>query len=196
MVCLGNEQRSFCHFWDCIQVLHFIPLVQLVLHLAGDWWFVLKTHCIANWHGSGMGILCKPFSWILISLRQTGVFRKCPLSIALQTASPLQVSLCSLEYCAAPEDQDSAKPCTPGHWPLLEIRHVPWALSSTDDSVGSGLRLEQSCQGSLSSIAWVLICYHWPPDANVLPFSFPFFKNCTILFMYLMSLNCAIEEDS
>ena len=23
MVCLGNEQRSFCHFWDCIQVLPF-----------------------------------------------------------------------------------------------------------------------------------------------------------------------------
>ena len=23
LVCLGNEQRSFCHFWDCIQVLHF-----------------------------------------------------------------------------------------------------------------------------------------------------------------------------
>ena len=23
MVCLGNEQRSFCHFWDCIQGLHF-----------------------------------------------------------------------------------------------------------------------------------------------------------------------------
>ena len=22
-VCLGNEQRSFCHFWDCIQVLRF-----------------------------------------------------------------------------------------------------------------------------------------------------------------------------
>ena len=22
MVCLGNEQRSFCRFWDCIQVLH------------------------------------------------------------------------------------------------------------------------------------------------------------------------------
>ena len=22
MVCLRNEQRSFCHFWDCIQVLH------------------------------------------------------------------------------------------------------------------------------------------------------------------------------
>ena len=22
MVCLGNEQRSFCHFWDCIQILH------------------------------------------------------------------------------------------------------------------------------------------------------------------------------
>jgi len=23
MVCLGNKQRSFCHFWGCIQVLHF-----------------------------------------------------------------------------------------------------------------------------------------------------------------------------
>ena len=23
MVCLGNEQKSFCRFWDCIQVLHF-----------------------------------------------------------------------------------------------------------------------------------------------------------------------------
>ena len=23
MVCLGNKQRSFCHFWDFIQVLHF-----------------------------------------------------------------------------------------------------------------------------------------------------------------------------
>ena len=23
MVCLGNKQRSFCHFWDCTQELHF-----------------------------------------------------------------------------------------------------------------------------------------------------------------------------
>jgi len=23
MVCLGNEPRSFCHFWDCTQILHF-----------------------------------------------------------------------------------------------------------------------------------------------------------------------------
>ena len=23
MICLGNEQRSFCRFWDCIHVLHF-----------------------------------------------------------------------------------------------------------------------------------------------------------------------------
>ena len=23
MVCLGNEARSFCHFWDCTQILHF-----------------------------------------------------------------------------------------------------------------------------------------------------------------------------
>ena len=24
MVCLGNKQRSFCHFWDCTHALHFI----------------------------------------------------------------------------------------------------------------------------------------------------------------------------
>ena len=30
MVCLGNEQRSFCRFWDCIQVLHFTLLLTMV----------------------------------------------------------------------------------------------------------------------------------------------------------------------
>ena len=29
MVCLGNEQRSFCWFWDCTQVLHFRLLLTL-----------------------------------------------------------------------------------------------------------------------------------------------------------------------
>ena len=28
MVCLGNEQRSFCCFWECIQVLHFGPITS------------------------------------------------------------------------------------------------------------------------------------------------------------------------
>ena len=28
MVFLGNEQRSFCPFWDCIQVLHFDSFVD------------------------------------------------------------------------------------------------------------------------------------------------------------------------
>ena len=30
MVCLGNEQRSFYHFWDCIQVLHFRLLLTMM----------------------------------------------------------------------------------------------------------------------------------------------------------------------
>ena len=30
MVCLGNEQRSFCHLWDCIQVLNFRLFVDHV----------------------------------------------------------------------------------------------------------------------------------------------------------------------
>ena len=30
MLCLGNEQRSFCRFWDCIQVLHFRLLLTMM----------------------------------------------------------------------------------------------------------------------------------------------------------------------
>ena len=30
MVCLGNEQRSFRHFWDCIRVLHFRLLLTVM----------------------------------------------------------------------------------------------------------------------------------------------------------------------
>ena len=29
MVCLGNEKRLFCHFWDCTQVLHFGLLLTM-----------------------------------------------------------------------------------------------------------------------------------------------------------------------
>ena len=35
IVCLGNEQRSFCCFWDCIQVLHFALVTQRLKHLPG-----------------------------------------------------------------------------------------------------------------------------------------------------------------
>ena len=30
MVCLGNEQKSFCRFWDCTQVLHFGLLLTMM----------------------------------------------------------------------------------------------------------------------------------------------------------------------
>ena len=110
------------------------------------------------------------------------VFRICSLSVALQTASRLQVALCSSECCVFPEDQDSAKPCSPGYSPLLESKHASWALSSTGNSVGSVLRLEHSYQCSLSSFAWVLNC-NPSPDANVLPFVFlSFFFFLTALF--------------
>ena len=40
MVCLGNEERSFCCFWDCIQVLHFgLSLTMIVTS------FLLKGSC-------------------------------------------------------------------------------------------------------------------------------------------------------
>ena len=41
MVCLGNEQRSFCHFWDCIQVLHFGLLLTMMATP-----FFLKDSCL------------------------------------------------------------------------------------------------------------------------------------------------------
>ena len=31
MVCLGNEQRSFCCFWDCIHILHFGLLLTMMV---------------------------------------------------------------------------------------------------------------------------------------------------------------------
>ena len=36
MVCLGKEQRSFCRFWDCIQVLHFRLFCWL-------WWLFISS---------------------------------------------------------------------------------------------------------------------------------------------------------
>ena len=36
MVCLGNEQRSLCRFWDCIQVLHFGLFCWL-------WWLPISS---------------------------------------------------------------------------------------------------------------------------------------------------------
>ena len=41
MVCLGNEQRSFCHFWYCIQVLHFGLF-------CWPWWLLHKVRTL--WH--------------------------------------------------------------------------------------------------------------------------------------------------
>ena len=32
IVCLGNKQRSFCHFCDCVQVLHWL--------FCGLWWLL------------------------------------------------------------------------------------------------------------------------------------------------------------
>jgi len=46
MVCLGNEQRSFCHFWDCIQVVHFGLFCWLwgLLHFFYFIYIYIHTH--------------------------------------------------------------------------------------------------------------------------------------------------------
>ena len=44
MVCLGNEQRSFCRFWDCIQRLHFRLLLTMMATP-----FILRDSCPQKW---------------------------------------------------------------------------------------------------------------------------------------------------
>ena len=61
IVCLGNEQRSFCHFWDCIQVLHFglfCWLWGLLLFFEG----ILAHSSRYNGHLSSI----RPFQSILV----------------------------------------------------------------------------------------------------------------------------------
>ena len=41
MVCIGNELRSFCCFWDCIQELHF-GLFLLIIRVSS---FLLSDSC-------------------------------------------------------------------------------------------------------------------------------------------------------
>ena len=40
MVCLGNEPRSFCHFWDCTQLLHFGSFVDCEDFSISSKWFL------------------------------------------------------------------------------------------------------------------------------------------------------------
>ena len=57
MVCHGNEQRSFCRFWDCVQILHFgllftmraTPLLHVV-YSGGEMSIPQKWVSISNIH--------------------------------------------------------------------------------------------------------------------------------------------------
>ena len=51
MVCLGNGQRSLCYFWDCIQVLHF----RLLLNMMATLFLMLP---ISHQFGMGDGPSC------------------------------------------------------------------------------------------------------------------------------------------
>ena len=55
MVCLWNEQRSFFHFWDCIQVLHiglFVDYESYSISSKGYIpWDIVKIQCSKYNHG-------------------------------------------------------------------------------------------------------------------------------------------------
>ena len=61
MVCLGNEQRSFCRFWDCIQVLHF-GLFCWLWWLLHFFWGILAHSGRCNGHMNWI----HPFQSILV----------------------------------------------------------------------------------------------------------------------------------
>ena len=56
MVFLGNEQRSFCHFWDCIQVLHFCTgnYEVCLMNDLSNFFFesITSTRHLFHWMGS------------------------------------------------------------------------------------------------------------------------------------------------
>ena len=57
MVCHGNEQRSFCHFWDYFQVLHFVlscwPWWLHMVYCDGLQSWLLKTVSLWKFHLPG-----------------------------------------------------------------------------------------------------------------------------------------------
>ena len=172
-------------------IIETTPKNSILVHLfspsspsAGDGCLVLKTHCIANWHGSGMGVLCTPISWIVnfpspgMDVQKATSEHGTPDSIT-STGYPV---FSGVLFC--PWGQEYAKPYHSGHSPLLESWHVSLALSSTGDAMGSGLRLEHSCQCYLSVLAWVLNWNNWHPDEDVLPCALLFLNN-GITFFYV-----------
>ena len=153
----------------------------LLTGLAVEWVF-FSAHLFAG--------LCLPLAW-------KGCSENAPWALHSRQ-HPLHRLPCVLGVLFCPWGSGlSAKTYCPGHSPLLESWHVSWALSSTGDAMGYGLRLEYSCR-SLSILDWALNCSCWPPDADVLHCAYLsfFLFNCTIIFMYLMLLNWAIDEES
>ena len=53
MICLRNEQKSFCHFWDCNQVLHFRLL--LIMWAAP---FILRDLDHNSRHNGHLNVIC------------------------------------------------------------------------------------------------------------------------------------------
>ena len=83
MVCLRDEQRSFRHFWDCIQVLHF-GLFCWPGWLLHFFWRIPASSSRYNGHLSYI----HPFQYILVHW-----FLKCWCSLLLSPVWPLILCL-------------------------------------------------------------------------------------------------------
>ena len=81
MVCLVNEQRSFCYFWDCNQVLHF--------------WLLLTMRATPiSFKGFLMTVADVVFIWIKSLLQPIfSSLLKCPCSLLLSPIWPLPICL-------------------------------------------------------------------------------------------------------
>ena len=83
MVCLGCEQRSFCHFWGCTQVLHF-RLFGWLWGLLHFFWGILAHSSRCNGHLNSIS----PFWSILVHW-----FLKCRCSLLPCPVWPLPMYL-------------------------------------------------------------------------------------------------------
>ena len=49
MVWLGNNQRSLCHFWVCIQVLHFSTVDYVGYSISSKWFLPTVVNIMVIW---------------------------------------------------------------------------------------------------------------------------------------------------
>ena len=133
MVYLGNKQRSFCRFWDCIQVLHF-RLCCWPWWLLHFFWGIAALSSRCNGHLSQIhpfqSILVHSFLECWCSLLPPPVW---PLPICLDSWTWHSRFLCNIAlYSIRPCFYNQSHPQLGIVFALAPSLHSFWSYFSTD----------------------------------------------------------------